>query len=156
MGVFFLPRPRKFETPAVLPVKSESSMIDRARDRARADGTTLNRVINEFLASYATPNSPFEKLKVEVYEQRKIVAREQTKLAALELRLKQKTLEIPEDYIRYWAKKRKEWNAAQRLQFLDTSAKKLNLKREELGQRLDKLADEITTGGSPQRPRGEG
>ena len=143
MGVFFLPRPRKFEAPAVLPVKTESSIIDRARDRAKMDGTTLNQVINEFLINYATPNSPFEKLKVEVYEQRRVLAREQTKLTALELRLKQKTLEIPEEYIRYWARKRGEWNQAQRLQFLDDSAKKLKLKREELGQRLDRLADEL-------------
>lgn len=142
-----MPRPRKFEAPAVLPVKTEYSIIDRARDRARMDGTTLNQVINEFLTSYAIPNSPFEKLKVEVYEQRKVVAREQTKLAALELRLKQKTLEIPEEYIRFWAKKRGEYNAAQRLQFLDDSAKKLKIKREELGKRLDKLADELARGG---------
>lgn len=143
MGVVFLPRPRKFETPAVLTVKGESSIIDRAQNRARADGTTLNEVINEFLASYAPHNSPYEKLKAEVQAQREAVAKEQTKLMALELRLKQKTLEIPDNYIRYWASKRGEWNQAQRIQFLDTSAKKLKLKREELGERLDKLADEL-------------
>ncbi len=138
-----MPRPRKFETPAVLTVKGESSIIDRARNLADVDGTTLNKVINEFLTSYASQNSPYEKLKAEVRAQQDVVMKAKTKLTALELRLRQKTLEIPDQYICYWAKKRKEWNQAQRLQFLETSAKKLKLKRDELGIRLDKLADEM-------------
>lgn len=138
-----MPRPRKFEDPLVIAVKGERSLIEKARKRAGDDGITLNEVINAFIAGYAAPNSPFGKLKAEVKEQHEVVTREQTKLAALELRLKQKIGEIPEEYIRYWAKKRGEWNQAQRLQFLDTSAKKLKLKREELGERLDKLVDEL-------------
>lgn len=141
--MLFLGRPRKFDDPGIFTLKAERALINGARERTGADGKTLNEVINDFLNAYVTPNSPFEKLKAEVKEQRETVAREQTRLMALELRLKQKVGEIPDQYIRYWTKKRGELNQTQRLQFLETAAKKLKLKRDELGTRLDKLADEL-------------
>lgn len=141
--MLFLGRPRKFDDPGIFTLKAERTLINGARERAGADGKTLNEVINDFLNAFVIPNSPFEKLKAEIREQHEIVEHERIKLTALELRLKQKVGEIPDQYIQYWTKKRGKWNAAQRLHFLETSAKKLKISRDELSSRLDKLADEL-------------
>ncbi|MBA7593884.1 hypothetical protein ES703_00818 [subsurface metagenome] len=138
-----LGRPRKFEDPTVASIKGEKAVIEAARAKAEADGSNLNEITNDFWAAYAVPDSPHDKLRAEVEEQRRLVHSEEIKLAALELRLSQKTQDIPESYISYWVRKRRKMNQDERLQFLETSAKKLKISRDELGKRLDKLADEL-------------
>lgn len=133
---------KKFDNPFVFTVKAERADVEAAREKAKADGRTLNKVISDFLGGYTITNSTAAKLEVDVTEQRQVAERERIKLMALEARLRQKTGDIPEEYIDYYRKKSPKWNEAQRITFVDQTAKKLKLDPGWLREKTEELAKE--------------
>jgi hypothetical protein len=135
-------RLKKYDKLAIYSFRGEDPVIKAALEKATQDGVTLPDVINNFLKTYVIPNTAYAQLQRDVAEQHQVVERERIKLAALEMRLKQKTGDIPEEFIAYYKKNLTRWNEAQRIQFISASAKKLKLDEEWLRSKLEKLAGE--------------
>jgi len=132
-------RPKKYDKLAFYSFRGEDPIIKAAMEKAVQDGVTLPDVLNDFLKTYVVPNTAYTQLQREVAQQHQVVERERIKLAALELRLKQKIGDLPEEFIAYYKKNLERWNEAQRIQFISTTAEKLKLDEEWLRSKLEKL-----------------
>lgn len=144
-------RPKKYDQPRTYPFKCEDAVLSLALEKARTDGRTLPDVLNDFLNAYTTPNTTTLELERQIRERGETIKHENIELEALKLQLKQKTGEIPSEFIEYYRKKRKVWTEEQRQEYIKQTSEKLKCGLEWLREKLEGSAT-VRPAGLSERP----
>ena len=133
-------RKKKYEKLAIYSFRCEEPIIELAKERANNDGVDLSDVLNNFLSAYVQPNTAITALENEIVERERKVKSELIQIEALRQRLKQKTGDIPTQYIEFYKKRSSKWSDEARAKFIDATARKLKLDSEWLKAKLEEIA----------------